>query len=345
MKKLLITFAVFLVFALLLLDPKTGKTGVYSGLLLSGRVLIPSLFMFSFVVIFCVKAGVVSNFRFLNKFSLKLLGLDYYEFFILILSLLGGYPIGVKLLNEAVRENNISKHRAGELACCFISSGPGFAVSVIGDSFLKSKQIGYILFFSQVLSALFLCKLFIKRPTKGSIHRFKTYRIADSFVKSVADTSSTVINVSAFVIFFSFFTQYFIKYGNNLKVLSYIPYFLEVTNAVTLTRNVYFISFLLGFAGISVMCQVISIADSFSIKPQKIFIWRVFSGLLAFTLTKLFMQIFKVNYPTISTNQSIYFGEFISTPAVAISLLIMLTVFMISILSKKYAGKILEDMV
>ena len=224
-KNYFLLFFVFIILMLLLFDPKTGKTGVLSGLLLSGRVIIPSLFMFSFVVIFCTKAGVASNFIFLNKFSLCLSGLDFYEFYIFVLSLLGGYPIGVKLLNEAVKEKNIRKNRAEELAVFFISAGPGFTVSVIGVGFFKSKEIGYILFASQVLTAVLLSVIFTKKSSGNRIYGFKSLKSADCFVMSVSDTSSTLINVSSFVIIFSFFTEYCIKYAKHLKVISILPYF------------------------------------------------------------------------------------------------------------------------
>lgn len=330
---------------LLLFDPKTGKTGVLSGLLLSGRVIIPSLFMFSFVVIFCTKAGVASNFIFLNKFSLCLLGLDFYEFYIFILSLIGGYPIGIKLLNEAVKEGNIQKNRAKELSCFFISSGPGFCVSVIGESFFNSRLIGIILFVSQILSAIILSTIFIKKSCVNKIYSFNSQKLADCFVKSVYDTSSTLINVSSFVILFSFITEYCIKASSRIKILSVLPYFLEITNAVTLTRNIYIISFLLGFGGISVMFQVISIADSFDVNFLKLFTIRVLTGIFSCGFTKLFIKLFKVNYATLSTTQNFAKQDFFSGPSVAVCLFLTVTVFMISIISKKYAGKILEDMI
>lgn len=338
-------FLAVIVFALLLFDPKTAKTGVFSGLLLCGRVIIPSLFMFSFVVIFSNKSSVASNFVFLNKISLKLLGLDFYEFYIFLLSLIGGYPIGVKLLNEAVKEKNMDKNRAEELSLFFISSGPGFTVSVIGETIFKSRQIGYILFISQLLSAVVLCRLFIKKSNTNKIYNFKPYKLSDCFVKSVFEASQTLINVSSFVIFFSFLTEYFIKYKNYLSLFKFMPYFLEITNAVNLTNNIYLISFLLGFSGISVICQVISIADSFRINALKLFALRLVTGAVSCAFTKLLMRVFKVSVVTISTNKSFIRKEYFDSKAVAISLFVTLIVFMISIVSKKYAGKIKDDMV
>ena len=193
---------------------------------------------------------------------------------------------------------------------------------------------------------LILLSNFNKNHTEANLQG-KTNRIniADNFVKSVADASATVLSICGFVILFSVVNGYLNYFAENVAAVKTVGLILEITNAVTLTNNVYVISFLLGFGGISVWCQVLSVAGKIKINFLKFLIFRILHGALSACITAVLLRLFPVNVLVFSNVKTTLLSYFYSTAAVGISLVCMGMVFVISVTSKKYVGKITEDMV
>ena len=72
-----------------------------SGLLICGNIIIPTIYPFTFCVLFIKNSGVFKIFKPFNNLTIKLFGLNFYEFAIFLMSLIGGYPIGAKLLSDS----------------------------------------------------------------------------------------------------------------------------------------------------------------------------------------------------------------------------------------------------
>lgn len=88
--------------ALILADPEVCTSGVAEGIIISGRIIIPSLFPFTACVLFLSGSGALSPFRYLSPVTKRIFNINGELFAIMLLSCIGGYPIGAKLLNEAV---------------------------------------------------------------------------------------------------------------------------------------------------------------------------------------------------------------------------------------------------
>ena len=146
-------------------------------------------------------------------------------------------------------------------------------------------------------------------------------------------------------ILFSFINSFILEFSNSLNFLKVLAYFLEVTTAVKITDNIYLISFLLSFGGVCVWFQIMSIAKNFKINYLKFIFFRILQGALSVFFTKLLVTLFKISTQTFSNNIEFGYKNIYSTPTLTISLIVMILVFMVSIVSKKYAGKIIEDMI
>ena len=103
--KIISVIAVLSFAVLIIIKPELCASGAAQGLLLSGRVLIPSLFPMTVCTMFIMGSGAFSGLKRVSHVTQKLFHLSSDEFITVILSLIGGYPVGAKLLNEAVREN------------------------------------------------------------------------------------------------------------------------------------------------------------------------------------------------------------------------------------------------
>lgn len=345
MKKALFLLSVlgvcFFIF-LIITNPSVCVEGAVSGLLLCGNVIIPSLFPFTVCVLFILKSGILENLKFADGFSQKIFKFNSQMLAIFLLSLIGGYPLGAKILNEAEE----TPENASVMLNYCVNAGPAFIILAVGCGCFGSKKIGYILFVSHVLSALLLA-LFFKKFLTETKHKAKkaSLNLVDNFILSTSLGASTVLNICAFVILFSTIVKYISFYSQRFHFLKFFSYILEVTNAITLTDNVIFVSFLLGFGGISVWCQVMSVSQKIKMNFPIFITSRIIHGILSAVSTYLLLKIFKISVSTVSNGIDFSFSAYTSSLAVAISLITMGIVLIISLYSKKCAGNMLEDLV
>ena len=337
---------VLLLLLLLMLNPKPCREGTVSGLLLCGRVIIPSLFPFTFCVLFIMKSGILEKIRFLKPVTEKIFGLSHFLFSLVIMSFLGGYPVGAKLLNNCVEEKRLEPHAAGMMLNFCINAGPGFVIAAVGSGILGSQILGVILLLSHISASLILwiiSSFFIKDTKKENLKN-SNLNPAENFVLSVSESASSVMSICSFVILFSAVNSYIEFFSKKYTFLKFSVFLTEITNAVTKTNNIYIISFLLGFGGLCVWCQITALGRNIKIRPFNFVLFRILHGALSVLVTYLILKIFNITVPTLSNGRNFNFNLLYSSPSVAISLLIMCIIFIISISSKKIAGKIIEDM-
>lgn len=333
---------------LILANPQVCKNGVISGILLCGRVVIPSLFPFTFCLLFIMRSGVLEGLSPLAPFTERLFGLSPQGFGILLFSLVGGYPVGAKLLNEAVRQKKLSGKRAGQLLNCCVNAGPAFIVAAVGSGILSSRKAGYILLGSHITASLLIglvLRFFGSERESSKNSASPVPCAADNFVLSASEAATAMINICTFVILFSSIGAYLLHFSRSAPFLKTVAAFTEVTVGVTGTGNIYFISFLLGFAGLSVWCQILSVATAFKIKLLPFVLFRLLHGALSVGLTFAFIRAFGLSLEALSNNRSFSLEPMYSTPALSISVVMMCLIFLISLSNRKFAGKMIEDVV
>ena len=332
----------------LIINPVLCKKGTINGILLCGRVIIPSLFPFTMCVIFILNSNVFNKFEKLSPFIKFLTGLPFFHFTVLLFSMIGGYPVGANLLNNAVENGTIKQKTAEKMLLFCVNAGPAFIVSAVGSGMLNSQGAGIILLSSHIVSSIILL-LFSRFTTRfdDEISYSFEHEIhpADNFVNSAATASKSVLNICSFVLLFSAINEYLNFYCSQNPILRFIGSLLEVTNGVMLTKNVYLISFLLGFGGVSVWCQVLFSAKNIKINLPKFALARIIHGILSVGITFILFKLLPQSLPTLSNNNFLGFGNFYSTAAIGASMLIMVTVLIISISSKKYVDKPFKDMI
>ncbi len=311
------------------------------GLVLCSTTVIPSLFPITVCVVFIMKRISNIDLSFFDRIANRLFKLNTSEFLIFLFSLLGGFPTGARLIENAYRNKEISKNKAHILECFCVNAGPGFIIIAVGLNIFYSKKIGYILFLSHFLSALlmaFVSGFFIKDEQKP-VRKTISSDIADDFTLSCSDSADTVLSVCAYVVFFSVIIGYLQNYG-----IRYLPCFLEVTTALKSTENLYFASFLLGFSGICVWCQILAITKNVGINFKLFFISRLLNGLLNSGFTFLFAKIFKISLPAVSIGNITAVSVFDNNISVFISLLLMSILLIISLENKKNGGNLRYDL-
>lgn len=345
MKKLLslLTAAAFII--LVITNPKVCTAGATKGLLLAGRVIIPSLFPFTACVLFIMKSGGLNLLDFSAPFTKKVFHISPEMFSLMLLSFIGGYPVGAKLLNEAVKSGRLSKENAGIMLNYCVNAGPAFIVLAIGSGILGSKKIGYILLTAHIAASLILSLFFgffIKNDNISSKNKEENFGAADNFVSAVSDAASAVFSVCAYVIFFSAVNEYMSYLGEKMPFIKCITPLFEVTNAVTGMRNILIIAFLLGFAGVSVWCQILSVGKLIRINFTAFILSRIAHGLLSAVITALLLKAFGI---AVTVSAEVKYTPTYNGIALSLSMLSMVIVLIISLFSEKRTGNILRDIV
>ncbi len=317
----------FLIMLLLIVFSKDCTNAAIKGIIICGKVIIPSLFPFTVMVLIIIRS------------NLKLFPDTEFGF---ILSIIGGYPIGAKITEEIYKKGKITKKGAHLMQCFCVNAGPAFVVSVIGEKILKSKEIGIILMASHILSSLTI-KLFLLKKVKKEIItvnsiKDKNLDFNSLFCNSVKDAAASIISVCSFIILFSVINAIF----SQIYFLKFITYLFEVTTAVVEIKNIYTISFLLGFAGISIWVQVFSLAKQSEINYLTFVISRISHGILSVVYTFLAVLIFKPSIPIISN--SMKNTPCISKAEITVSLIILMIVLILSLENKNNSRKKLMDL-
>lgn len=333
---------------LLILNPKVCKEGIVNAIMLCGQVLIPALFPFSFCVLFIMNSGGLKYIKILSPITNKLLKLSTDLFAIFILSMLGGYPIGAKLIDEQVKEKRLSEKEGRTMLNYCINAGPAFIVSAVGSGILGDKKTGVLLLISHITASILICLLcnffFTKKLTSSDFKR-KEIPFADNFVLSASEAASVTINICTFVILFCAINSYLQFYSACLPFLEYLLYITEITFAVTKTRNIYLISFLLGFGGLCIWGQIISCAKNMKINFPLFIVFRLSHGGLSMLLTKVLLMIFPISAETFSNGKVYNSAVSVSNGSLSAALALMGIIFVISLSRSQKNTKILEEFI
>ena len=349
MKKLSFSLAVLVAaFAIfMLIFPNECRTGAIEGLLLCGKVVIPTLFPFIFCVIFISNSGIFDRFIFLQSITIILFGLTAKEFSIMLLSLIGGYPTGAKLIDQYKKEVSIPDKKANTMLCFCTNGGPAFIITAVGAGILGSKNIGWLLLFAHITASVTIAFLHRKiskqslMPTKSIT---SSISVADNLVNSAAESASAVFSVCCYVILFSVIRVFFEYISEFLPFIKHITPLLEITTAVSYSKNLYHIAFLLGFSGLCICCQVAGLIKNFKLSFSHFITARVLHGLLSMLILYILLKVFKVSIPTISNNVPFSFAVSYKDITLTVSLFMLGILFIISTFNKN-AGKSKKNMI
>ena len=133
------------------LDTKTAILGANAALELCLKTLIPSLF--PFLVLSSLCCGLLFGLRLsLPSKLLRPCRLPAGAEVIFLLGVIGGYPIGAKLVSDAYRRGSLDKKTAEHMLMFCSNAGPAFIFGVLGSLFLEG-WVPWILWLLHVLSA------------------------------------------------------------------------------------------------------------------------------------------------------------------------------------------------
>lgn len=245
----------------------------------------------------------------------------------LFMGIISGYPIGAKIVTNFRNQNLCTKEEAERLITFTNNSGPLFILGTVGISLFYDASIGLLLLFTHILSCITVGIFFRfwksktkeKRNTNALENNVTFNTLGEVLSKSILSAINSIVLIGGFIIFFGIILSVLQKAAilNSLK-LSLIPIFklldiqtdfiipiltgiLELTNGVTaisvipcknLSINIIACAFILGFGGISIMLQVLSIISKSDISIKPYVIGKLLQGIIAAFYTFLIINNF-----------------------------------------------------
>ncbi len=232
--------ALFFVYCLFNSTAVAESTRSY--LALCGERVVPALFVFS------VLASLVCKSKYFYALCRLVPGIGT-ELALLLMGMLGGFPLGAVVASE-LYENGCINKKQGEYLCAFTNNPSlSFTVSFVGGT-LGSAGLGIALaalcFVSSTIVAL-LFKFFYLGKAERKITLDKAFGAETEIATAIREGAFTMLVICACVVFFG-----------SLGTLLPGPLrgFLELSGGIANCYDPVLAAMLLGFSGVSVMGQV-----------------------------------------------------------------------------------------
>lgn len=254
----------------LILDTKTALRGAQEGLELCIRSILPALFPF------CVLSKLINNtligkpLPFLRPVG-KLCGIPEGGESILLLGLLGGYPVGAQSVSDACKSGALSLHDARRMLGFCSNAGPAFLFGILGVLFQDTRPLWSLLMI-HIASAILVATI-LPNKSKSTCHlRDKAPLTLPAAVEESTKTMSIVCSwVILFRIILNFCQRWFLwLFDANIQVT--IAGLLELSNGCISLNTVaseglrYILgAAFLGFGGICVAMQTVSVSKDIGI--------------------------------------------------------------------------------
>ena len=330
-KKSLIPFSFVLFTLSLIVFSFSNLTAAKNGLILWTTSIVPSLFPFLVATDLLSNTQIPYLLGNLFSFIIKpIFNVRGEASFAIIMGFLSGYPIGAKIVCNFRKQNILSKEECERLLSFTNNSGPLFILGTVGISFFRNFTIGLLLLIAHILGSLTVGFIFRfwKYKTKENTMVNTNYNAIDDISlatlgqiisDSISHSISTIMSIGGFVVLFSVVISIF----NTSKLLNILAFtispcfkllklptlfispfitgLLEITNGIylisainikTLSINLVFTSFLLGFGGISIFLQILSIISETDLSIKPYIYGKILHGIISAFYTLLFINIF-----------------------------------------------------
>lgn len=290
--------------------------GVRYGIELSVNKLIPSLFPFMVIAELIVNTNACSllSIIFSKPFS-RLFNISPEGVLPFLLGMLFGFPIGIKSAISLYECGKIDRSELIRLSLFTSIPSPAFFISAVGEGLFGSAAFGVTLYFISLLGSIlvgFFCRSFFasERGLYFALRKQDSGATGGGFVSAVTSSAAALISVSAFVIFFSMISEV-LKYFFELIALDEflgvcILGFLEMTGGAALASGLGeagapLAAAILGFSGVSVLCQFVSIGKEHNLPIMPYLLSKLFLAsfefLLSFAALNWFSEMLKISEP------------------------------------------------
>ena len=313
----------------LVLWPGEAMGAMKDGLRLCGNVILPSLFPFFVLSSLVVELGMARYLgRLLEPLMAPLFRVGGPCSAALALGFVGGYPVGARTAIQLYQNGQCTRTEAERLLAFCNNSGPAFILGVVGAGVFGSGRAGLLLYLAHILASLLVGLLFrfykpSQRPRtyRGGGPQFQAASFPAAFTSSITGAMGSVLNICAFVLFFTVFLRLLTYAGvlaalaralaalfsplglNELWARRLITGVLELSSGVSsltdgaLTGRLSMAAFMLGWAGVSVHCQVLAFLGDSGLSMRTYVAGKLLHGGLSSLIAAALCRLFPLSGP------------------------------------------------
>ncbi len=308
MKKNIQNFTILFFLIIILLTILTNSKDVITSAIFSLEVwknnIFPSLFPFFIISELLINYGFV-NFigKIFRNLVKKIFHLRDTCSFIIIMSILSGFPSSAKYITRLYQERIITIEEANHLITFTHFSNPLFILGTI-YTLIHDKKLCFIImishYFGNIIIGIIFRKEYVSITSKVNIQRKSLINCLTEAINNSINTLTYILGtITIFIIFSTLIFKYIYISDLSSSILRGI---LELTQGVKyvslLDVNIYFkgllITAFLSFGGISIHMQVMGILENIKIKYSRYLLSRVLhvfiSSILYIIITLLFVN-------------------------------------------------------
>ncbi len=196
-------------FLILILDAKTALQGASDGVRLCIQALIPSLFPFFILSMLLTSSLMGQSIPFLSPIG-RLCGMPKGSESMLLVGLLGGYPVGAQSVAQSFVSGQLSKADAHRLLGFCNNAGPAFLFGIVASRFSSMTAV-WVLWAIHILSALITGILLPGKSENCTVLQQKEPLTLSKALERSIKVMGTVCGwVVLFRIMIAFFTRWFL---------------------------------------------------------------------------------------------------------------------------------------
>lgn len=264
----LVLLCVFLIFS------SIASNAAKKGIMLCVGVVIPTLFPIFVINGLLVSTGTSHKLSKALSYPLrKLFKINEIGVYPAVIGLICGAPSGCISLSSTLEENSITRDETSVIAVISSPMSFSFLYATVGIRMLGSIQLGVLLFFINVISAVIagrILQAITVKKMKDCHHApsllHQNYHMSFSMSQAISDAASKLISICGAIVFFSSLSGIVISMSKiPFFVRAITAMFLEVTSGAqiicdSMPTNVAFLYLCAGcgWSGASIICQCLS---------------------------------------------------------------------------------------
>ena len=296
-KKVLKIVSAAAVVTALVLRPQAASQGAKEALELCFSTVVPSLFPFMTVSAYILNSDVASL---LGKRSEKLcrflFDLPKEAGMIFVMSLVGGFPVGARLIADSVQKGRLTENQAKRMLLFCVNPGPAFVISIVGIAMLGSRRAGVILFASVCFSSLItgIISRFFKDGNE--IRHYSTHFDTKSpLILSVKESINAILGVCGWIVIFSALSGVVNSFFFDEMMKQFFNMAAEVTVGCGISAKSFPLpvtALVLGWSGVCVHLQLMTYISACRLKYRHFAVARIFNGVVSMAVSFVLFRIF-----------------------------------------------------
>ena len=327
-KDIIIITVIFLIMLVIIINPKHYSKVFLYGLTLFSTSVLPGLFPFMILTRILISLNAIKSVTKVFASPMrKLFNSPDISSFVMIISIISGYPIGAKLISDLYESNAITKQEAENTLTYSMSSGPIFIIGTVGAILLGSVKAGVIIFISHIISN-FITGIILTRTKKNkhlqqqeekTPYTLPNHSINEIISQSMQSSIQSILVVGGFITIF----YCLIEILFSLKIIDFIGYpikllftqinvepqifrgvlsgIIEVTRGIK-ELSVYFLespiiiaslcSAIISFSGLSIILQSSALLIKTKIKTRFLIKCKLIHSIICFIICFLLCSLF-----------------------------------------------------